>query len=158
MSKYVIEVDNLSRRFGTFVAVDQVSFKISPGEIVGYLGPNGSGKTTTIRMLLGLLQPTSGTASVLGYDIVQDPEEIRSRVGYMSQRFALYDDLTVHENLRFYGGVYGIGDPAQITATLAKVGLVGNEDTLASALFHRLATATGPGDSPRAQPEAAVPG
>jgi ABC-2 type transport system ATP-binding protein len=130
----VIEVADLSRRFGDFLAVDRVSFEVSAGEIVGYLGPNGSGKTTTIRMLLGLLRPTSGRAVVLGYDVASDPEAVRSRVGYMSQRFALYDDLTGRENLSFYGGVYGIRDPRQIAQTLDRVGLVGHEDMLASSL------------------------
>lgn len=132
--KKVIEVTDLTRRFGDFVAVDGVSFGVSPGEIVGYLGPNGSGKTTTIRMLLGLLRPTSGRAIVLGYDVATDPEAVRSRVGYMSQRFALYDDLTARENLGFYGGVYGIRDQVQIAQTLQRVGLEGHEDTLARSL------------------------
>ncbi|HET6845551.1 MAG TPA: ABC transporter ATP-binding protein [Anaerolineales bacterium] len=130
----VIDVENLTRRFGSFVAVDSVSFTVSAGEIVGYLGPNGSGKTTTIRMLLGLLRPTSGKAHVLGYDIETEPESIRPRVGYMSQRFALYDDLTVEENLRFYAGVYGIIDSAPIFATLSSVGLTGHEHALARAI------------------------
>ena len=84
----MIEVEELTRRFGDFIAVDRVSFSVMPGEIVGYLGPNGSGKTTTIRMLLGLLRPTSGRATVLGHDVVRESEAVRSRVGYMSQRFA----------------------------------------------------------------------
>ena len=104
----VVTVDNLTRRFGDFVAVDHVSFQIQPGEIVGYLGPNGSGKTTTIRMLLGLLAPSEGSATVLGFDAYRQTEEVRARVGYMSQKFAIYDDLTVFQNLQFYGGVYGI--------------------------------------------------
>jgi ABC-2 type transport system ATP-binding protein len=88
--------------------VDHVSFTIPRGQIFGFLGPNGAGKTTTIRMLLGLLKPTSGTATVLGFDIVKSPEEIRQRIGYMSQKFSLYNDLTVEENLNFYGGTYGV--------------------------------------------------
>lgn len=103
-----IQVENLTRRFGNFVAVDHVTFHVQPGEIVGYLGPNGSGKTTTIRMLLGLLKPSEGTARVLGYDIARQSEQIRAVCGYMSQKFAIYDDLTVWENLQFYAGVYGI--------------------------------------------------
>jgi ABC-2 type transport system ATP-binding protein len=134
MNERVIEVENLSRRFGDFLAVDDVNFHVSRGEIVGYLGPNGSGKTTTIRMLLGLLRPTSGRATVLGHDIVREAEQVRARVGYMSQRFALYDDLTVRENLSFYGGVYGIRDEAQIAQTLARVGLIAHEDSLARSL------------------------
>jgi len=103
-----VEVINLTRRFGDFTAVDGVTFNIQQGEIFGFLGPNGAGKTTTIRMLLGLLRPTSGRATVLGYDIVRQAEEIRRNIGYMSQRFSLYNDLTVGENLDFYGRTYGV--------------------------------------------------
>jgi ABC-2 type transport system ATP-binding protein len=106
----VISVQNLTRKFGDFTAVDHINFEVHKGEIVGYLGPNGSGKTTTIRMLLGLLKPSEGTATVLGYDVFKQSEEVRARVGYMSQKFAIYDDLTTLENLTFYGGVYGITD------------------------------------------------
>jgi len=126
----VVSVENLTRRFGDFVAVDHISFEINPGEIVGYLGPNGSGKTTTIRMLLGLLAPSEGSASVLGFDSFRQTEEVRKRVGYMSQKFAIYDDLTVWENLQFYGGVYGITDRARINETLAHLGLSGHERSL----------------------------
>jgi ABC-2 type transport system ATP-binding protein len=126
----VIYVDELTRRFGDFTAVDHVSFEVNAGEIVGYLGPNGCGKTTTIRMLLGLLAPTSGSATVLGYDSFRQTEEVRMRAGYMSQKFAIYDDLTVWENLQFYGGVYGITDKAMIQETLAHVGLAGHEKAL----------------------------
>ena len=126
----VVYVDELTRKFGDFVAVDHVSFEVNPGEIVGYLGPNGSGKTTTIRMLLGLLAPTSGSATVLGFDSFKQTEAVRARAGYMSQKFAIYDDLTVWENLQFYGGVYGITAPAQIQETLEHVGLGGHEKTL----------------------------
>jgi ABC-2 type transport system ATP-binding protein len=101
-------VRSIVRRFGKITAVDDVSFEIRPGEIFGILGPNGSGKTTTIRILCGLLEPTSGTASVAGIDVVQDPDAVKSRIGYMSQAFGLYRDLTVEENLRFYAGVYEI--------------------------------------------------
>ena len=100
--------ENLTKHFDHFTAVDNVSFAVHRGEIYGLLGPNGAGKTTTIRMLLGLLNPTSGKAAVLGYDIVKQAEEIRRRVGYVSQKFSLYSDLTVAENFDFYGGVYGI--------------------------------------------------
>jgi ABC-2 type transport system ATP-binding protein len=123
MSEPVIVVEDLTRRFGEFVAVDHISFQVDAGEVVGYLGPNGSGKTTTIRMLLGLLQPSGGRATVLGYDAFRQSEEVRARAGYMSQKFALYDDLTVIENLTFYGGVYGIRDKARIRSTLELVGL-----------------------------------
>ena len=108
MSEYAVEVDGLTKRFGDFTAVNDVTFNIQQGEIFGFLGPNGAGKTTTIRMLLGLLRPTSGRAAVLGYDIVRQAEEIRQRIGYMSQRFSLYQDLTVGENLDFYGRTYGV--------------------------------------------------
>ncbi len=130
MDSPAIQAENLTRRFGDFVAVDHVTFDIHAGEIVGYLGPNGCGKTTTIRMLLGLLRPDEGRATVLGYDAASQTEEIRSRCGYMSQKFAIYDDLTVWENLHFYGGVYGITDKARIHSTIEHVGLVGSENTL----------------------------
>jgi ABC-2 type transport system ATP-binding protein len=134
MSDPVIRVENLTRRFGDFVAVDHVNFLVEPGEVVGYLGPNGSGKTTTIRMLLGLLEPSEGKAMVLGFDAFRQSEEVRKRVGYMSQKFALYDDLTVLENMTFYGGVYGIGDKKQIKATLDLVGLTDHGSTLSASL------------------------
>jgi ABC-2 type transport system ATP-binding protein len=108
MDTYAVEVVDLTKQFGDFTAVDRVTFNIRRGEIFGFLGPNGAGKTTTIRMLLGLLRPTSGQASVLGYDIVRQAEEIRRHIGYMSQRFSLYQDLTVGENLDFYGRTYGV--------------------------------------------------
>jgi ABC-2 type transport system ATP-binding protein len=108
VSEHAVEVVNLTKKFGDFTAVDGVSFTIRRGEIFGFLGPNGAGKTTTIRMLLGLLRPTSGAARVLGFDVTRQPEEIRKRIGYMSQRFSLYQDLTVNENLDFYGRTYGV--------------------------------------------------
>jgi len=134
MSEPVVIADNLTRRFGDFLAVDHVSFFVEAGEIVGYLGPNGCGKTTTIRMLLGLLQPTEGNATVLGFDAFRQSEEVRVRAGYMSQKFALYDDLTVWENLTFYGGVYGIHEIAQVEETLSLVGLAGHGAELARSL------------------------
>ncbi len=130
MTDPVIVVKDLTRRFGDFVAVDHINFEVKAGEVVGYLGPNGSGKTTTIRMLLGLLKPSDGKATVLGYDVFKQSEEIRVRVGYMSQKFAIYDDLTTLENLTFYGGVYGITDKTRILHTLELVGLNGHEHTL----------------------------
>ncbi|MBV6394378.1 MAG: putative multidrug ABC transporter ATP-binding protein YbhF [Anaerolineales bacterium] len=130
----IISVQNLTRRFGDFTAVDRVNFEVNAGEVVGYLGPNGSGKTTTIRMLLGLLAPTEGSATVLGYDVHKQSEEVRARVGYMSQKFAIYDDLTALENLTFYGGVYGITDKTRLTRTLELVGLNGHESTLTRSL------------------------
>lgn len=121
----VIQANELTKRFGDFTAVDQVSFQVQAGEVVGYLGPNGSGKTTTIRLLLGLLQPSAGTATVLGCDVQHEPEKIRSQVGYMSQKFALYHDLTVGENLDFYAGVYGVRDKKRSKEVLGLVGLNG---------------------------------
>jgi ABC-2 type transport system ATP-binding protein len=134
MSDPVIQVENLTRRFGDFVAVDHVNFVVGAGEVVGYLGPNGSGKTTTIRMLLGLIAPSDGKATVLGFDAFRQSEEVRARAGYMSQKFAIYDDLTVLENLTFYGGVYGITDRARIRRTLDLVGLQGHDSTLTRSL------------------------
>jgi ABC-2 type transport system ATP-binding protein len=134
MPEPVILVENLTRRFGDFVAVDHISFSVNAGEIVGYLGPNGSGKTTTIRMLLGLLEPSDGKARVLGFDAFRQSEQVRARAGYMSQKFALYDDLTVWENLTFYGGVYGIRERKSIEATLDQVGLAGHQAELARSL------------------------
>jgi ABC-2 type transport system ATP-binding protein len=107
-SQPVVRANELTRTFGPFVAVDRVSFEVQRGEIFGFLGSNGAGKTTTIRMLCGLLAPSSGSASVLGLDIARQPQEIKRRIGYMSQRFSLYGDLTVAENLRFWGGAYGL--------------------------------------------------
>jgi len=105
---WAVEIDDMVKKFGDFVAVDHVSLKISKGEIFGFLGPNGAGKSTTIRMLCGLLTPTSGRGSVNGFDVASQPEEIRRSIGYMSQRFSLYDDLTVEENLDFFTGIYGV--------------------------------------------------
>lgn len=104
-----VHISNLRRTFGDFTAVDGISLDVRKGEIFGFLGPNGAGKSTTIRMLCGLLMPTSGTGTVGGYDIIRQPEEIKRIIGYMSQRFSLYDDLTVEENIDFFGGVYGVG-------------------------------------------------
>ncbi len=124
MSEVIARVEHLSKRFGDFTAVDDVSFEVEAGDVVGYLGPNGSGKTTTIRMMLGLLRPSSGQAQLMGIDTQQDPEAIRAQVGYMSQRFALYDELTAWENLAFYAGVYGISDPSRLEAVLDRLRLV----------------------------------
>src|SRR5512144_1739462 len=103
-----LEVNGLTKKFGDFTAVDHVSFTVEPGEVLGYLGPNGSGKTTTIRMLCGLLTPTEGSANIMGIDVFKNPEQVKPLIGYMSQKFSLYDDLTVLENLQFYAGVYEI--------------------------------------------------
>jgi len=119
----VVQTDNLTKNFDDFCAVDAVTFEVEAGEVVGYLGPNGSGKTTTIRMLLGLLLPSGGSARVLGFDIEANPEAIRARCGYMSQKFALYDELTASENLEFYAGVYGVRERNRLDATLDRLGL-----------------------------------
>jgi ABC-2 type transport system ATP-binding protein len=108
LNNYAVEAHELTKQFDHFTAVDHISFTIPRRQIFGFLGPNGAGKTTTIRMLLGLIKPTSGTATVLGFEILRQAEEIRKRVGYMSQKFSLYNDLTVEENLNFYGGTYGV--------------------------------------------------
>src|SRR5512143_3943041 len=122
-----IVVKNLSRHFGTFKAVDNISFEVRRGEIFGFLGPNGAGKSTTIRMLNGLLLPTSGEGIVGGLDIIRENEQIKQHIGYMSQRFSLYEDLTAEENLRFFGGVYGL-PPARLREraeeALRQVGLL----------------------------------
>lgn len=103
-----IAVRNLEKRFGSFVAVDRISFAVQRGEIFGFLGPNGSGKSTTIRMLCGILKPTDGEGQVAGYDIITQPEAVKQTIGYMSQRFSLYEDLTPRENIRFYLGIYNV--------------------------------------------------
>jgi ABC-2 type transport system ATP-binding protein len=134
MREVVIHVEGLTRRFGDFVAVDHVTFDVHAGEVVGYLGPNGSGKTTTLRMLLGLLEPSEGSARVFGYDAFRQSEQVRERSGYMSQKFALYDDLTAFENLEFYAGVYGKSAKARVTETVALVGLGELKSVLARSL------------------------
>src|SRR5215217_804634 len=129
-----IEVKHLSRRFGAFVAVDDVSFSVKTGEIFGFLGSNGAGKSTTIRMLSGLLRPSSGTAIVGGIDVSLDPEGVKRRIGYMSQKFSLYELLTVDQNIRFFAGIYGL-DPRQLAErrrfVIEMAGLAGREHTLA---------------------------
>ena len=120
MDEPVIRTNKLTKRFGDFVAVDEITFDVHKGEIFGFLGANGAGKTTAMRMLCGLSTPTSGEATVAGCDVFKEPEEIKKNIGYMSQKFSLYDDLTVAENIRFYGGIYGMSRPAikQKTTTL----------------------------------------
>jgi ABC-2 type transport system ATP-binding protein len=108
MMEITVEVNNLTKRFGDFTAVNGVSFSVRRGEIFGFLGPNGAGKSTTIRMLCGILLPSEGSGRVSGYDIIEENELIKSTIGYMSQRFSLYDDLTVVENLEFFGSIYGL--------------------------------------------------
>ena len=106
--KNVIEVENLTKKFGDFTAVNSISFEVKKGEIFGFLGANGAGKATAMKMLIGIAKPTSGNAQVAGFDVFSQPEEIKKNIGYMSQKFALYDDLTVKENITFFGGIYGL--------------------------------------------------
>jgi len=132
-----VVADGLTKKFGKFIAVDHVSFKVKRGEIFGFLGPNGAGKSTTIRMLCGLFSPTEGSASVGGYDIATQPDNIKSRIGYMSQKFSLYEDLTVEQNINFYGGIYGL-EGARLEErkrwAVEMAGLTGKESILAHAL------------------------
>lgn len=125
MNEPVIRVDDLVRRFGAFTAVDHVSFHVERGEIFGYLGANGAGKSTTIRMLIGLLSPTSGDAWVSGHRISQDPEAVKRSIGYMSQKFSLYLDLTVEQNLDFFAGAYAIEGNGRQAAVAERVGIAG---------------------------------
>src|SRR5512139_189839 len=132
-----VETRELSKHFGAFRAVDRISLAVQEGEIFGFLGANGAGKSTTIRMLCGLLRPTSGTALVLGTDVAKDPEGVKRKIGYMSQRFSLYDDLTVAQNLRFFGGVYGLTGTAareRQAWALRMSGLEGKEGRLTGEL------------------------
>jgi ABC-2 type transport system ATP-binding protein len=108
LNHWAVEVDSLVKRFGAFVAVDRISLQVRRGEIFGFLGPNGAGKTTAIRILCGLLRPTEGRALVAGFDVAAQPEAVRQNIGYMSQKFSLYDDLTVEENIDFFAGIYGV--------------------------------------------------
>lgn len=107
-SEIVIQTDKLTKRFGDFIATNEITFEVYKGEIFGFLGANGAGKTTAMKMLCGLLIPSSGTATIAGFDIYQQTEEIKKNIGYMSQKFSLYEDLTVLENIRFFGGIYGL--------------------------------------------------
>jgi ABC-2 type transport system ATP-binding protein len=109
-NNYIIEAENLTKKFGHFTAVDSITFNVSKGEIFGFLGANGAGKTTAMRMLCGLSTPTSGKATVAGFDVYKETEKIKKNIGYMSQKFSLYEDLTVLENIRFYGGIYGLNN------------------------------------------------
>jgi ABC-2 type transport system ATP-binding protein len=113
MVEFAVKVEDLVKRFGDFVAVDHIRFQVERGEIFGFLGPNGAGKSTTIRMLCGLLMPTSGKGKVAEFDLMKESEKIKQVIGYMSQKFSLYDDLTVTENLHFFGGIYGLSGPSQ---------------------------------------------
>lgn len=135
--EYAIEVENLTKKFGNFTAVDNISFKIPKGSIFGFLGPNGSGKSTTIRMLCGVLHPTSGKGLVMGKDIIKDTETVRQNLGYMSQKFSLYEDLTVEENLDFYAGIYGLSKEIRDSRKkelILMANLAGKEKSLAGTL------------------------
>ncbi len=137
MNDYAVEATNLTKAFDDFIAVDHIDFTIRRGEIFGFLGPNGAGKTTTIRMLLGLIAPTAGQATVLGFDVVRQTAQVQQRIGYMSQRFSLYNDLTVVENLNFFGGAYGVRGArlaGRKEAILKMAGLRGREKELAKNL------------------------
>jgi ABC-2 type transport system ATP-binding protein len=133
----VVDVTGLTRTFGRFTAVDHITFQVKRGEIFGFLGANGAGKTTTIRMLCGLLMPSEGGGTVAGCDVVRDYARIKLQIGYMSQKFSLYDDLTISENLQFYGGIYGLRRrriAERIDELLVTLGLVGQGGTLVRAL------------------------
>ena len=133
----ILSVQGLTKRFGDFTAVDGVTFEVQPGQVAGYVGPNGSGKTTTIRMLCGLLHPTAGSARVVGFDVVHNPEGVKRQIGYMSQKFALYDDLTVRENLEFYAGVYDLPpevEKGRLAEILHMAGLEGRTESPAGDL------------------------
>ena len=133
----VIEVEGLTKRFGTFTAVDHISFSVRPGEIFGFLGANGAGKTTAMRMLCGLSKPTSGTGTVAGFDIAAQSEQVKRSIGYMSQKFSLYEDLKVWENLRLFGGIYGLKGKEiarRSDKMLRELGFEAERDTLVSAL------------------------
>lgn len=129
----VIEADNLTKTFGNFTAVDHISFSVSKGEIFGFLGANGAGKTTAMRMLCGLSKPTSGKGTVAGYDITREPEKVKTRIGYMSQKFSMYEDLKVWENIRLFAGIYGIPEKEiapRTDAMLRNLGLEKERDLL----------------------------
>jgi ABC-2 type transport system ATP-binding protein len=133
----VITAKELTKRFGDFIAVDKITFEVEKGEIFGFLGANGAGKTTAMRMLCGLLLPTSGLATVAGFDVYKQTEDIKKNIGYMSQKFSLYEDLTITENIRFYGGIYGLNDDKikEKTGHLIKeLHLEGQEKTMVRAL------------------------
>ncbi|MEN9613371.1 MAG: hypothetical protein RLZZ628_4185 [Bacteroidota bacterium] len=121
MSEIIIQTENLTRKFGAFTAVDNITFEVKKGEIFGFLGANGAGKTTAMKMLCGLLNPTSGKGTVAGFDIFTQTEQIKRNIGYMSQKFSLYDDLTISENIDFFGGIYGLNKGALLNAKNALI-------------------------------------
>src|SRR5690349_4212884 len=112
MTDTVIQAEKLTKKFGDFIATDEITFEVFKGEIFGFLGANGAGKTTAMRMLCGLSVPSSGKATIAGFDIYKQTEQIKRKIGYMSQKFSLYEELTVIENIRFFGGIYGLSDKA----------------------------------------------
>lgn len=135
--KYVIEADGLTKQFGDFIATDHITFKVHEGEIFGFLGANGAGKTTAMRILCGLSRPSDGNARVAGYDVYREAEQVKRHIGYMSQKFSLYDDLTVYENLKLFGGIYGmtvrkIREKADIL--LAELGFAKERNTMVRSL------------------------
>lgn len=127
-NNYVIEAENLTKKFGNFTAVDSISFNVDKGEIFGFLGANGAGKTTAMKMLTGLLSPTSGEATVAGFDVFTQSESIKKRIGYMSQKFSLYEDLTLYENIRFFAGIYGLSNKQIKEKANELIGRFGLED------------------------------
>lgn len=134
---YVIEAEGLTKRFGDFTATDHITFKVREGEIFGFLGANGAGKTTAMRMLCGLSRPSEGTARVAGFDVYTQSEEVKRHIGYMSQKFSLYDDLTVFENLKLFGGIYGMSVSAirdKCDRILGELGFLSERDTRVEAL------------------------
>lgn len=134
---YAMQIRNLTKRFGDFTAVDNISFDVRKGEIFGFLGANGAGKTTAMRILCGLSRPTSGGGTVAGFDVCRQQEEIKRHIGYMSQKFSLYPDLTVKENIRLFGGIYGLKDAeiaAKTSSMLAMLGLESERDKFPSSL------------------------
>ena len=156
-----VEIRDLVKTFGSFVAVDHVSMEVAQGEIFGFLGPNGAGKSTTIRVLCGLLTPTSGSASVSGFDVARQPEEIRRTIGYMSQKFSLYDDLTVEENIDFFSGIYGVPKARRGGAQALRTGNGEPDGTARRAdadFVRRVETAPCFGLRDSARPAGAVPG
>jgi ABC-2 type transport system ATP-binding protein len=133
----VIEAEKLTKKFGAFIAVDQITFSIGRGEIFGFLGANGAGKTTAMRMLCGLSVPTSGKGTVAGFDIHRETEKIKKNIGYMSQKFSLYEDLTIRENIRLYAGIYGVNDreiAGRTDTLLAHLGFMNEKNTLVKSL------------------------
>lgn len=137
MNSAIIQVEKLTKQFGSFTAVDHIDFSVEKGEIFGFLGANGAGKTTAMKMLTGLLSPTSGSAEVAGFDVYKQAEKIKKNIGYMSQKFSLYEDLTIVENIRFYAGIYGLSNKeikAKTNELIRKLELESVKDTLIGSL------------------------